>query len=404
MPLSSFASGGMSSSFVPLPIQSPMTPPRVCSPPPQDLPVVVTDNDSAILPQDLKPVIPSSSEQYFDTEADNAYNGYENENDQVQLNISQQELPSFSIPPVDLPETIEIVSSSASSVSSLTSDSTSTKEPASSSISTSHDEEDYHEAVAEQQPQLASDIDMTAGTRSDRSSPVDERIDATDLIQDVHISEAENVETTDVAISSMSLDPSERPPTPVIQSQTINIQQSQVVLVQAPVTQVTVVVSDRADHGSSETPPSPPVINSTADVPVDVVELESISDTVIATPQAIDLPRRYLIKDSHDTTTASTTSTTTTITPTSIIPPIPPASTSAPSTSNSPVQRRTTLRRGGNVMPTNSGSEGNHLKFDFADTSEIPQFLRNWNSNKKRKFKPITNSNRPNKRQRLPEL
>ncbi|KAI8334538.1 hypothetical protein BD560DRAFT_440663, partial [Blakeslea trispora] len=121
---------------------------------------------------------------------------------------------------------------------------------------------------------------------------------------------------------------------------------NQVVLVQAPVTQVTVVVSDRADHGSSETPPSAPVINSTADVPVDVVELESISDTVIATPQAIDLPRRYLIKDSHDTTTASTTSTTTTITPTSIIPPIPPASTSAPSTSNSPVQRRTTLRRG----------------------------------------------------------
>ncbi|KAI8337397.1 hypothetical protein BD560DRAFT_428332 [Blakeslea trispora] len=41
---------------------------------------------------------------------------------------------------------------------------------------------------------------------------------------------------------------------------------------------------------------------------------------------------------------------------------------------------------------------------DFADTIEIPQFLRNWNSNKKRKFKPITNSNRPNKRQRLPEL
>ncbi|OBZ80999.1 hypothetical protein A0J61_10950 [Choanephora cucurbitarum] len=37
---------------------------------------------------------------------------------------------------------------------------------------------------------------------------------------------------------------------------------------------------------------------------------------------------------------------------------------------------------------------------DFANTEEIPVFLRNWNVNRKRKFKPNVNQKNSNKRQR----
>ncbi|KAI8361790.1 hypothetical protein EDC96DRAFT_545225 [Choanephora cucurbitarum] len=49
---------------------------------------------------------------------------------------------------------------------------------------------------------------------------------------------------------------------------------------------------------------------------------------------------------------------------------------------------------------TNSGSLSNQTIIDFANTEEIPAFLRNWNVNKKRKFKPKASSSSPAKRQR----
>ena len=45
----------------------------------------------------------------------------------------------------------------------------------------------------------------------------------------------------------------------------------------------------------------------------------------------------------------------------------------------------------------------NEISLDFADTEEIPSFLRNWNAKKKRKFKPRLNNCRPVKRQRRTE-
>ncbi|KAI8347863.1 hypothetical protein BD560DRAFT_439436 [Blakeslea trispora] len=52
---------------------------------------------------------------------------------------------------------------------------------------------------------------------------------------------------------------------------------------------------------------------------------------------------------------------------------------------------------------TSIGGHGNKVEIDFADTSEVPQFIRNWNSNRKRKFKPNVNMNNSNKRQRRSE-
>ncbi|OBZ80367.1 hypothetical protein A0J61_11584 [Choanephora cucurbitarum] len=52
------------------------------------------------------------------------------------------------------------------------------------------------------------------------------------------------------------------------------------------------------------------------------------------------------------------------------------------------------------VMATSIGVLSNQGNLDFANTEEIPAFLRNWNVNKKRKFKPKPSSNSPAKRQR----
>ncbi|KAI8349037.1 hypothetical protein BD560DRAFT_439246 [Blakeslea trispora] len=51
-------------------------------------------------------------------------------------------------------------------------------------------------------------------------------------------------------------------------------------------------------------------------------------------------------------------------------------------------------------MVTNSGYRSNEVNLDFANTEEIPVFLRNWNVNKKRKFKPKPSNCNPAKRQR----
>ena len=52
------------------------------------------------------------------------------------------------------------------------------------------------------------------------------------------------------------------------------------------------------------------------------------------------------------------------------------------------------------VMATNSLVPSNEVILNFANTEEIPTFLRNWNINKKRKFTPKLSSNSPAKRQR----
>ena len=52
------------------------------------------------------------------------------------------------------------------------------------------------------------------------------------------------------------------------------------------------------------------------------------------------------------------------------------------------------------VIATSSDGLSNQISLDFANTEEIPAFLRNWNVNKKRKFKPKLSSNSPVKRQR----
>ncbi|KAI8379047.1 hypothetical protein BD560DRAFT_432598 [Blakeslea trispora] len=52
------------------------------------------------------------------------------------------------------------------------------------------------------------------------------------------------------------------------------------------------------------------------------------------------------------------------------------------------------------VKQTNRHHHSNQISLDFANTKEIPAFLRNWNVNKKRKFKPRLSSSSPAKMQR----
>ncbi|KAI8349043.1 hypothetical protein BD560DRAFT_439258 [Blakeslea trispora] len=83
-----------------------------------------------------------------------------------------------------------------------------------------------------------------------------------------------------------------------------------------------------------------------------------------------------------------------------IDPPPPQSTASCPPESSVVVQRRTRNQGGDNVMVTNSGYRSNEVNLDFANTEEIPVFLRNWNVNKKRKFKPKPSNCNPAKRQR----
>ncbi|KAI8327519.1 hypothetical protein EDC96DRAFT_580649 [Choanephora cucurbitarum] len=83
---------------------------------------------------------------------------------------------------------------------------------------------------------------------------------------------------------------------------------------------------------------------------------------------------------------------------TSDVDPTPPQPTSSISSADPEVlQGRTSDQEGDNVMATNRGSLSNHISLDFANTEEIPAFLRKWNVNKKHKFKLKPNSNSPAK-------
>ncbi|KAI8347681.1 hypothetical protein BD560DRAFT_427754 [Blakeslea trispora] len=255
-------------------------------------------------------------------------------------------------------------------------------------------------------PMLLSSASDTS--HQDPSATLDERIDISDLVRDTEIQDASSTSDIDQDMQNISDNQANR--SPCISSQPIiNIvgSNNQVVLVQGHDQAVTLMSTNNqvevnmtsttstslsepsSSHDAIASHPSSlPAILPTSDVQVEVIDVNSPPVTPSTTLPAIAHTSPLLL-------TAPSTTLSSVVSPP---PPRPPSSRSV--AHPEVVQRRTSVQEGDNVMATNRGDLSNQISLDFANTEEIPAFLRNWNVNKKRKFKPKPSSNSPAKRQR----
>ncbi|KAI8320561.1 hypothetical protein EDC96DRAFT_582299 [Choanephora cucurbitarum] len=242
----------------------------------------------------------------------------------------------------------------------------------------------------------------------DPSDTVDERIDISDFVRDTEIQEVSSTSDSDQDVQDMSDEQANR--SSCLYSQPIiNIvgSNNQVVLVQGHDQAVTLMSTNNqvevnmtsttsvslnepsSSHEDIDSHPSPlPASLPTSDVQVEVIDVTSSPAASSATLPTITHTSPLLL-------TAPST-----ILPSDVSPPPPQPPSSKPFAEHEVVQRRTSGQEGDNVMATNEGGLSNQVNLDFANTEEIPALLRNWNANKKRKFKPKPCSNSPAKRQR----
>ncbi|KAI8342870.1 hypothetical protein BD560DRAFT_428011 [Blakeslea trispora] len=223
----------------------------------------------------------------------------------------------------------------------------------------------------------------------------DERIDIADFVHDTDIQEAsvtsemEQVDQHDIE--------EQKNTSPSIPTQpTINIvgSNNQVVLIQGQSQAIALVQSDKQVHPNAPPVTAVPLINpssslglreSNSDVPVEVIDVTPISSTPPPPVQSITYSSPLLLNASPAS---------------DVCPPPPPTPSLGLSGSSTVVQRRTSVQEGDNVMEINRHYHSNQISLDFVNTEKIPAFLRNWNVNKKRKFKPRLSSSSPAKRQR----
>ncbi|KAI8331414.1 hypothetical protein BD560DRAFT_429051 [Blakeslea trispora] len=211
---------------------------------------------------------------------------------------------------------------------------------------------------------------------------LDERIDIADFAHDTDIQEAsatsemEQVDQNDIE-EQTNMSPS-IPTLP-----TINIvgSNNQVVLIQGQSQAIALVQSDNQTNPSS----SLGLRESNSDVPVEVIDVTPISSAPPPPALSVTYSSPLLLNASPASDVCS---------------PPPPTPSLGLSGSSTVVQRRTSVQEGDNVMETNRHYHSNQISLDFANTEEIPAFLRNWNVNKKRMFKPRLSSSSPAKRQR----
>ncbi|KAI8327196.1 hypothetical protein BD560DRAFT_442346 [Blakeslea trispora] len=225
----------------------------------------------------------------------------------------------------------------------------------------------------------------------------DERIDISDFIRDTEIQDASSTsdmeqdnQITNTDSNNVQSTTSSQPVINITGSnnQVILVQgQEQVIALLPSTTYISPPTSSPSVVPSVHEIPSSTVTTS-SEVPVEVTDITPSNTT----PPVQDLSLTHsspLLITMPPALTAS-----------DLDPPPPQSTASCPPESSVVVQRRTRNQGGDNVMVTNSSYLSNEVNLDFANTEEIPVFLRNWNVNKKRRFKPKISNCSPAKRQR----
>ncbi|KAI8327406.1 hypothetical protein BD560DRAFT_429381 [Blakeslea trispora] len=331
---------------------------------------------------------PSSSESSQDEES---FHSAKSEDEQVTSVHPAPEQPILSshsqleiqqMPPIDV---IEIVSSDSSD-----SEDTSSKDPLSGDNDTSPPLTSPSDSNSLSPMMIASDVD-----ESGPSEVLDERVaipeennsscEMTDIVQDVTPTQNHELSDMEQDVSLVSPPTNEANVSSFTQP-VINITGSNnhVMIVQGQQQSITIIPPSPTSNTNSQNPLNAQLVQEPcSEVQVQVEDITSIVEPSSSQPSSLAYSKPLLL-------TAPSA------------PPPAPSPPPIPSVADTVVQRRTSDRGGDDVMAINRHYRSNEIILDFADTKEIPLFLRNWNINKKRRFKPNASSNRPAKRQCRP--